>query len=219
MRNKVPAAPQDTTEEKVALAIEYAFESLSGAGLNKRSQGGSRFTAVFCEVEAVTNELYGTPIVNGASISFRCKRGTGPWNPYEYYDVKKAEALIIRARQGDAIAMDATWQIAANFVDEGCVLPEGLRQYIVDLLLGIETATPAIRRGRAHYANFERDFKIACVIRHIVDRGFRPTRNNATENESACSIVKQALQRLGLHLTEGAVVKIWEKFGPEPLNR
>jgi hypothetical protein len=215
MQNKSSMARREITDERVASAVDYAFASLNGAGLNRLSRGDSRFMAVVWEVEMVTNELSETPSVQGASISFRGKRGAGPWDPYKFYKARKADALIDRAREGDPIAMEATWEIAANFVDAGYVLPEGLRQYIVDLLLGSAVITPAKRRGRTHYVNYGRDFQIACVIRHIMDRGFRPTRNNATENESACSIVNRALQRLGLHLSEGAVVKIWEKFGPE----
>jgi hypothetical protein len=211
MANRSSGETIETNGDKVASAIEYAFLSLNGAWLRT---SGSRSLAVLWEVESVTNEFYEPPVVHGPTISVRAKRGTGPWDPYKFYNAKKAGLLIDRARDGDPIAMDATWEIAANFIDEGYVLPEGLRQYIVDLLLGDATCAPAKSRGRAGYVNYERDFKIASVIRQVVDRGFKPTRNHATESESACSIVNKALKRLGLHLSEAAVVKIWEKFGP-----
>ncbi len=215
MTNRSSDETLEANGDKVASAIEYAFVSLNGAGLGKRSQSNRRCTAVFWEVLSVTDEIYQAPVVHGSSVSFLTKRGTGPWDPYKFYDVKRAEILIDRAREGDPIAMDATWEIAANFIDEGCVLPDGLRRYIVDLLLGDAISTPPKKRGRTGYVNYERDFRIACVIRHVTDLGFRPTRNHATVSESACSIVSQALARSDLHLSEGAVVKIWEKFSSE----
>ena len=40
------------------------------------------------------------------------------------------------------------------------------------------------------------------------------TRNAATKGESACSIVSKALARVGMHMSEGAVERVWEKLPP-----
>ena len=45
-----------------------------------------------------------------------------------------------------------------------------------------------------------------------MDEGFAPTRNPATEKESACSIVTEALSRRGVNLGEKAVEKIWSRW-------
>jgi hypothetical protein len=45
----------------------------------------------------------------------------------------------------------------------------------------------------------------------VSEQGFHPTRNRETDyQESACSIVAEALKRLGHNMTEGNVEKIWQ---------
>lgn len=61
-------------------------------------------------------------------------------------------------------------------------------------------------------------FHVAWTILNVTMLGFRPTRNRATEAEFACSIVARALGRLGVHLSESAVEKIWERFSDEFIN-
>ena len=56
--------------------------------------------------------------------------------------------------------------------------------------------------------------EICFCIKLLVEQGFRPTRNVASrggETESACSIVRAALERIGVYLSEDAIEKIWQK--------
>lgn len=141
-------------------------------------------------------------------------------NWYNIYDDEKGERLIARAASGDAVAFGLLCIVAARFVEAGCAMPERLRKYIADFLFSQpKAAGESRRRGPAPYGNHTRNFYIACTIHHIVKEGFKPTRNRATtEVESACSIVAKALPKIGVHLSESAVEKIWGEFSESFLS-
>ena len=65
-----------------------------------------------------------------------------------------------------------------------------------------------------------RDSTVGWVSQREPRWKFSPTRNDATEEASAISIVKKALGEIGVHLTEAAITKLWNK-GPwkEALER
>jgi hypothetical protein len=80
--------------------------------------------------------------------------------------------------------------------------------------LGWKGEVPRVsrKRGGDGYANGARDITIANAVRGIHQKfGFSPTRNKATNQESACSIVNLALRRSGIHMSEAAVERIWRK--------
>jgi hypothetical protein len=55
-----------------------------------------------------------------------------------------------------------------------------------------------------------RNFVIIYAVARLTQQGFRPTRNREQEaQESACSIVTEALKRVGVHMDESNVEKIW----------
>jgi len=96
--------------------------------------------------------------------------------------------------------------------------PAHLRDYVCGLL----SKTPnGLRRTYAA----GRDKQIAEVVDGIVERGFPPTRNEATRekekggeaaNQSACSIVAKALERIGVDIAERTVEDIYARsFAPE----
>jgi hypothetical protein len=91
-------------------------------------------------------------------------------------------------------------------------MPAHLRKYIATYLREQSRKAPERRRGRDPYANYYRDTKIASVVRELVDLGYQPTRNRASDNESACSIVARALEKMGVHLSVPAVEKIWNTY-------
>ena len=65
-------------------------------------------------------------------------------------------------------------------------------------------------RGRSADDNRWRNVCIAAyLIPPLLEAGFPRTRNEATETESACSIVSQALATIGIKLGEKAIAKIW----------
>lgn len=90
---------------------------------------------------------------------------------------------------------------------EGKPLPLDLQQYVVAVAT---TAHRRRSRGGDPFTNFARDIRIKTAIQRLLKRGFDATRNDASKHhECACSIVSTALERLGLSLSEKAVVKIW----------
>jgi hypothetical protein len=203
------------TSVKVAEAIDYACKALRN--LKNESTNSSRCEAVFWEVEWATDEIIGVPVIDGPEIRYRRKEARN-WDPYKFYNEQRVDALIRRARSGDFVAADAACEIATQFIEDGLVLPDGLREYIIDVLLK-QLPMPKKKPGRTPYANYARDFRIACTIRHVMDLGFRPTKNRATKTESACSIVKGALERLGIYLSEPGIEKIWERFAPDLIRK
>ena len=138
--------------------------------------------------------------------------GWAPLDWHNLYDDEKGQRLISKARGGHQVANKVLCSIAAKFVAGGCSMPTRLRGYIAEALLYQAQEEPQRRRGRDPSANFTRDFHIASAVLQVVRLGFRPTKNEATKGESACSITKHALAESGLHLSEKAVEKIWRRF-------
>jgi hypothetical protein len=129
------------------------------------------------------------------------------------YDDERGKLIIDMARDGDADADTALCQLAAAFIDGGLPVPPNLRSYISDRLRssGEGTCARSNRRGPKMHTNFRRNYAIVCAVAELVSRGFDVTRNEATEGESACSIVTSALKRLHtpISLSESAVAKIY----------
>ena len=76
----------------------------------------------------------------------------------------------------------------------------------------------ALRRGRpgprgvGHPSNSLRDRWIASTVAVVcMDARFAPTRNSATDTACGCSIVAEALGKLGIELSEKRVRSIWDK--------
>ena len=129
----------------------------------------------------------------------------------DIYDDEQGARLIVKARAGDYVAKSVLYRLAADFVESGWAMPKRLGEYIGHRLKA-EALNSRKRPGRDPYANRRRNFRIARTICEVVKLGFRPTRNRASQNKSACSIVAQALARGGIHLSESAVEKIWQRF-------
>jgi hypothetical protein len=101
--------------------------------------------------------------------------------------------------------------VAAALIDNGYSLPGPLKEFVIEFLPNPEVP----RRGRGRKREYMRDDVIAWVVSSIcIQWGFSPTRNEATRGPSAISIVKRALEKVGIHLTEAAITKIWDKSGP-----
>lgn len=150
---------------------------------------------------------------NGNSTpAFRVPGSLGEPDYHLVYNDGKGVEVIARARDGDALAKSLLLEIAAVYVASGCVMPERLRDYIVEKLQ-TETSSGPERRGRPPHVNEARNFHISMAINAAARKyELRPTRNRASETESACSIVTQALERRGAHFSESAVEKIWQEF-------
>ena len=108
---------------------------------------------------------------------------------------------------------DLRCEVAAALLERNEQLPSSLREFVVDYL-----RNPKVKRkaGRDFFDLKLRNMLIADTINTISWRWkFHPTRNDATEDASAASIVRDALaEGAKLRLTEAAINKIWQCFGP-----
>ena len=131
------------------------------------------------------------------------------------YDAGYGMIYIEGARAGSADCDRVVCCAAAVMLNAThCISDPELRTYVEGrLTVGI----PSIGKrgpGRSKKDNAYRDMVIVGrLIPPLLDR-FDPTRNAATKGESACSIVSKALARVGMHMSEGAVERVWEKLPP-----
>jgi hypothetical protein len=121
------------------------------------------------------------------------REGRGPW------------AQVRRSRPNSS--HQAACDIAQALTDQGRTLPIDLQAYVVEVA----------RTGRrCRTVDHGRDTIIAHAVTIACQQGkLRPTRNHArhkSKGESGCSIVSQALSRIGLHMTEDAVAKIRQRM-------
>jgi len=128
--------------------------------------------------------------------------------PSQAYDDGKAPTLIEEARLGTAGADVVLCEIGSNYIASGWALPQNLRRYIVERLRNLE---PRQRRGRKASENFIRNFRIVRAIEELARLGVSPTRNEATEAESACSMIANALRDTENQLSEATIELIWSK--------
>jgi hypothetical protein len=209
------------TPEEVTDAIELAYESLQ-QDLPHWRDGSSGYEDVarWAWFNVLTDIRAGSIVEHDGTydLVYDCDGrlvpkflGT-PGRHHIYDDEEKGAELIAKAANGDDVAHNVLCKIAAAFVEGGCAMPARLREYITEALRSQAREAPQRRRGQDPYANHGRNFCVACAILHVVKLGFRPTRNRATEDESACSIVAQALAKFGIHLSDSAVEKIWGQF-------
>ena len=74
---------------------------------------------------------------------------------------------------------------------------------------------PPVKPARGRSADDNR-WRNVCIVGYLIPpllrAEFPPTRNEATETESACSIVSQALAKIGIKLGEKAIAKIWARY-------
>jgi hypothetical protein len=117
------------------------------------------------------------------------------------------EQLIRAAGEGVPEAHEALCQLALKLTQEGKPLPWQLQRYIVSVAAASRLSKP---RGGDKGANRIRDIYILATLRHLERKGIKPTRNEATDAPSGCSIVAEALKRGGAALSEQAVAKIWQ---------
>ena len=123
----------------------------------------------------------------------------------------------------DADADEVVRTVAATMLRRGNTLPPPLAEYAATVLTnGIPNHSP----GKNKLINLVRDGHIACAVNIVKGYGFKPTRNAATKDASACSIVADALKDLGISsqhgkpMREANVVEIWRrshfKIDPQP---
>jgi hypothetical protein len=115
--------------------------------------------------------------------------------------------LITEAREGEEVHKYLL-AVAAALINNNYSLPDPLKEFVIEFLRNPEAPQPGPGRKR----NFRRDDFIAWTVAMICMKWeFSPTRNDATRDASAISIVKRALEEVRVNLTEAAISKIWDK--------
>jgi len=106
-------------------------------------------------------------------------------------------------------------QFAGTLMSQGHSLPEPLHNFIINFLDDPNLENFASASGRKKRPNAFRDLRIIVAINHIVRtwefRATRARRKDTAKGLSAASIVKDALEKSGVYLTEDAVNKIWNE--------
>jgi len=128
----------------------------------------------------------------------------------ELYDPAKSSefAKIVDAAKGgdrDAMVSACEWACLAVSGQKG--IPDPLREYVTNLLF--EKAEEGRRkRGKNPDELASRDYAIMYAVARVAEHGFDATRTQ-THRECACSIVSQALEKNGVHMSEDNVERIW----------
>jgi len=216
------------TTENVSKAIQIAYDSLKRHSFYWDSVVPGYIDARMAEPIKLYSRTKGAEVIerDGFQLVSRVDgqlvpRFGGAKGFDNVYDDEKGARLIARAATGDQVAHGVLCFVAARFVESGCSFPPNLREYIAGALLSQSKEPPQRRRGRDPYANYSRDRDVARVVKEIMNLGFRPTRNRATESESACSIVSRALNELAtelnldIGLSDVAIEKIWQRLASD----
>jgi len=115
--------------------------------------------------------------------------------------------LIAGARE-EVRAHEYLLAVAAALIHDDQPLPGPLKEFVIGFLRNPEGP----RRGPGRKRDYIRDEVTAFAVSHIcLNWKFSPTRNEATTEPSAVSIVKRALEEIDIYLTEAAITKIWDK--------
>jgi hypothetical protein len=123
------------------------------------------------------------------------------------------ETLIGRALRGSRAAHEALCCAGTVLVNRDKPLPTWLARYVIF----VATESKPSRRGRPRSSSRDtRDTAIAWVADSVARAfGLSPTRNVATEAESACSIVTAAAHRLGMEMSEATANAAWGRMGSQ----
>jgi hypothetical protein len=216
------------TPEKIEHAIQVAYHSLkfwsedwdfwrrAGGYLHAELMAAASVRSILPDGEVIERNGYEVLYdLDGQLVPKLAQYPEGP----AIYDDAKGEALVAKAVDGDQVAPKVLFWVAARFVESGCAMPHHLRRYVAEALTSRSRDAPPRRRGPDPYAKHARDTDIADAVGKIVRLGFRPTRNRESQNESACSIVAKALQKLGLHVEVPTVEKIWSGFRTKSVKK
>ena len=104
-------------------------------------------------------------------------------------------------READVILRNRVWLDLTR-----CGLTDEIKEWLQRLLFADRPPPDAAIKNQA------RDEWITTAIGLVVGLGFNPTRSRPNKTvESACSIVTEALTRVGIHKTESAINEIWRR--------
>jgi hypothetical protein len=151
-------------------------------------------------------ERFGDAFAKDGEVSVSILPGPMTWNK------ELAAKLIADAKQGDADADQVLREVAAEYLKADENPPTPLAHYLGTCLwppAGPKKARqqPNSSKRQSHKTDY-RDWILALTVDDIARRfNLTPTRNEATTEECACSIVKQATE-----LHENTVQNAWHRY-------
>jgi len=180
--------PEPTIDTKTAEAIEFAYEHLSEI-------------APAMEKDGIETAL----VVYQKRLS-RAEEAPVPTLP-GVYDDERGKAVIVEAKAGERIAHVVLVKIAEAMVCRREPLPDNLGQYIMEV---VKDGPPKWKRGQGRDKFFYRDGFITVMVNEVCKTfGIPKTRSRTAKPGrdalSACSIVREAMQRLR---KEGAIKSV-----------
>jgi hypothetical protein len=113
--------------------------------------------------------------------------------------------IVLEAlREGEPLTQAVFWFI------EACLLYPGKRVRLVEMPDGsVQVVPDNSKRAKGRKRDTMRDTTILVLIDEVSEKwGFTPTRSTGGE-PSAASIVKRALEAVGVYLEEKSIEKIW----------
>ena len=194
-----PASPGDESA-----ALQWAIENFRNNAHNlKDSASAKKRLAYNKKLVLFMNSVVET-IQRGNSLSIVVPESTEQLHRMDHDELVD---LIAQARNGGE-THEYLLAVAAALVDNDHSLPGPLKEFVIEFLRTAEVP----RRGPGRRPDYSRDNCIAWAVATIcIQWKFSPTRNEATRGPSAISIVKRALEEVGINLTEAAISKIWDK--------
>ena len=203
------AEVEAATEETVSRARTFLFDAKGKRRTEEYHIGSYAFQTVL-RPETIAETMNpklghylfdwkGTTLVYDAGIGELCLADAGSTPFFDRVLCKVA-----------AVMLDAT----------GSIADPRLRAYVCDRLDGGIPAIGKRGRGRSSKETWGRDLVIiGRLILPLLDR-FNATRTHTSKKteceESACSIVQKALERVRIHMSERRVEGIWEKYARRP---
>lgn len=121
----------------------------------------------------------------------------------------KLESLVEESRSS-ALAFRALQRALQRARETDEPMPGALLEWALDVAVGAREY-PRTGPGRSPHTNQVRDAVIVRAVRALVEAGLTATRNEASDPDSACDAVAQALQAHERTLGYAAVAKIWSK--------
>ena len=122
--------------------------------------------------------------------------------------------LIEQSRE-NPVAFQALQALLEYLLSTQKPVPPELNSWGLDVAAGTLTI-PRLGPGRSPYANQVRNEVIVRVVRTLVGCGLTATRNEASNPESACDAVSQALKAQEVELTYDGVAKVMAKGNRAP---
>lgn len=119
---------------------------------------------------------------------------------------------LVEAASWNPLAFRAAGLLSAQLLERGEQLPSELLPLATEMLKGKKPPpTPADQKKGNHAQTWWRKYYVWKAVEELLDLGFKPTRNIASEHVSACDAVAEAMRQLRARpMSYGGVYDYWK---------